>query len=165
MDYEANKHLFVLDGKRITTGLFEETIDRGTTKWKAPFKLSDWKKVYLEACDPTEYRPAMELIGDWAHWKLLRESVRIKPIIDEWAMEVEVRIRSEALINMQKHAKKDGGTSAAKWIAEGGFTGRDNRRKEHKEIETRVQKEVTDRVNADAERLGLTLVVGGKSET
>ena len=158
MDYEANKNLFVThDGKKVVIGLFEETVAYGT-KHVPPFKLSDWRKVYIEACDPTEYAPAMELVGDWAHWLLIRNHPTIKPIMDGWHMEVDVTIRSDALKNMLKHSGKAGGTSAAMWIAVGGFVDRDKRTKKGKSEEEKVREKVSERVSADAERLGLRVV-------
>lgn len=162
MDYEANRDKFYsVDGKRVTAGLFEETVDRAT-KHTPPFKLSEWRKVYVSLADPTEYEPAMALVGDWSHWELIRNNVRLKPIMDMWQKEVEIRLRSEALRELMKHSKKEGGTTAAKWLAEGTFTKRDMRKKVDKQNEEEIRNEVADRVAADAERLGLRVLDGGK---
>lgn len=162
MDYEANKDKFISsDGKRMILGLFEETVVPGT-KFTPPFKLSDWRKVYVDCADPTEYLAAMQLVGDWGHWELVRNYPKLKPIFDSWQKEVEIRLRSEALRELMKHSKKEGGTAAAKWIAEGGYTKRDMRKKEDKQLETTIKKEVSNQVAADAVRLGLKVVEGGR---
>lgn len=162
MDYEANRHLFIsVDHKRLTVGLFKETV-APNTRGVPPFSLADWRKVYVKHADPTEYLPAMELIGDWGHWQLVRNHPRIKPIMDEWQREVEVKLRSEAVRDMMRHAKKDGGSTAAKWIAEGGFAKRDMRKKDDKAIEEKIKEEIADHVADDAARLGLTVIQGGK---
>lgn len=162
MDFSSNKHLFFTpDGKLVLAGLFEETRDKHT-KFKAPFTLEQWRRVYIEHSDPTEYQPAMELVGDWGHWLTIRNYPTLKPHFDVWQQEVEVKLRSEALVQMMKHSKKDGGTAASKWIAEGGYVKRDTRRKNEKQMEDTIKKGVSDRVSKDAERLGLKVIRGSK---
>lgn len=162
MDYEANKDKFYsIDGKRVTVSLFEET-KPDNTKHVPPFKLRDWRKVYVTLKDPTEYLAAMELVGNWGHWELLRNHPRLKPHFDSWAKEVEVALRCDAIKEMMKHSKKDSGTAAAKWLAEGMFAKRDMRKKADKQVEDEINEEISGRVAKDAERLGLRVLEGGK---
>ena len=82
--------------------------------------------------------------------------------MDSWAKELEVKIRSGALLDMMRHAKSPNGASAAKWIAEGGFAEKVLKSKEAKKQEEAIKDEMASRVADDMERLGLKLVSGGK---
>lgn len=160
-DYSSIRHIVVDDfGRKIVLNLFTEFV-RGEflPLWSLH---KDWKPIYLEAADPTEYEAAMRLIGDWEHYQLIRNHPRIKPIMDAWAQEVEVKLRSNATLQMLKHAKAPNGAAAAKWIAEGGFTGRDMRKKADKAVEEEVKDEISARVAEDMKRLGMTVIPGGK---
>lgn len=154
-DYEANKaKLCGPNGVRLTSGLFQELSDNPL----APFKLSDWKRRYVEIADPSDYDAAMELIGDWDHWQLLLENRPVAEHINKWRLEVEVKLRSRGIKDMTKHAKQPGGAAAAKWLAEAGFAMRDKRKPKDKEQDDAAAKEAKASVAADAKRLGLTVV-------
>lgn len=162
-DYESIREKVVDSyGRRVVLSLFSEF---KRTEFEPLWSLKkDWKRIYLEAEDPTEYEAAMRLIGDWDHYQLIRNHPKIKPVMDEWAKELEIRLRSNATRSMLKHAKAPNGAAAAKWIAEGGFTGRDLRKKNNKQEEEEVRTEINERVAKDMERLGLALVAGGKKD-
>lgn len=150
-DYAANKaKLCDVMGRRLTTGLFEELQDKDTAA-SAVFKLSDWKKEYVEICDPTGYRAAMALIGDWAHWQLLANNPIFKEHLEEWKKEVETKLKSEAIEELRTQATLATGTSAAKYLAEKGYA-----KKEKKAKETIPEGE--DRAGSDVKRLGLKRV-------
>ena len=147
-------------GRRVVLSLFSEFVRTDFTPiWSLH---NDWKPIYLDVADPTEYETAMRLIGDYDHWLLIRNHPKIKPIIDKWAKEVEVKIRSEAIKQMTKHAKQPNGAAAAKWIAEGTFMKRVLKNKVDKEEEAEIQQEIATRVSDDMERLGLKAIDGGK---
>jgi hypothetical protein len=147
-------------GRRVVLSLFTEFVRTDFTPiWSLH---NDWKPIYLDAADPTEYETAMRLIGDYDHWLLIRNHPKIKPIIDKWAREVEVKIRSEAIKEMSKHAAKPNGAAAAKWMAEGQFMKRVLKNKVDKEEEQAIAAEIADRVSDDMVRLGMKVVEGGK---
>jgi hypothetical protein len=161
-NYSSIKDM-VLDkfGRRIVLSLFKEFV---RTDFTPLWSLNDdWKPIYLETADPTEYETAMRLIGDWEHWLAIRNHPKIKPIIDKWAKEVEVRIRSKAIRQMAKHANAVNGASAAKWMAEGTFMQRVLKNKQEKADEQEVVDEISKRVGEDMERLGLSVVSGGRA--
>ncbi len=159
-EYEKFRPLMVDGtGRRLTTGLFEELVDP-TTSSKPIFKLSDWRRKYVSIADPTEYRSAMALIGDWDHWQLLVSNPVFFKHLNEWRKEVEVKVRSEAVLQIVKQANSPKGTPAAKWLAEGGWIEKKKGKKESEESE-HIEKEMRQKVASDAKRLGL--VVGGKS--
>jgi len=147
-------------GKRVILGLFKE-FARSDVKFKPVYTLQQWKEVFLDCRDPSEYSVAMTLLGDWDHWLEIRNHAMIKPHIDKWHKELEVKLRSEAIQQMKSHAKQPGGTAAAKWLADKGYASEDvkkpvGRPKKEEDIPTPQ----TGRIAGDMARLGI--VLGGK---
>ena len=147
-------------GKRVVLQLFKE-FARVDVKFKPVYTLQEWKEVFLECRDPSEYSVAMALLGDWEHWLEVRNHPIIKPHIDKWHDELEVKLRSEAIAQMKAHAKQPGGTAAAKWLADKGYATEGvkkpvGRPKKEEEVPTPS----LGRIAGDMARLGI--VVGGK---
>jgi len=147
-------------GKRVILQLFKE-FSRVDVKFKPLFTLQEWKDVFLDMRDPTEYTVAMALLGDWDHWQEVRNHPIIKPHVDKWHSELEIKLRSEAIQQMKQHAKQPGGTAAAKWLADKGYA-----QEGTKKAVGRPKKEEViptpnlGRIAGDIARLGI--VVGGK---
>lgn len=157
-DYAAFKHVLVdSTGRKLTTGLFEELADPGSAA-KPVFKLSDWRATYVAVADPTDYRAAMVLIGNWEHWQALLTSKPFVEHLEQWRREVEVLLRSEAIVELVKQSKGSKGTMAAKWLAEAGFVKRDKRDKKNREDDESTEREAKSKVAEDAKRLGLKVV-------
>ena len=158
-DWEANRHL-VCDstGRKLTVGLFEELADPACSI-KPPFKLADWRKTYVELADPSDYKAAQVLIGNWDHWTALLGCKSFLAELVKWREEVLVKLRSDALASLVKQSRSDKGTAAAKYLAELGGTGakrgRPAKHKEDDDLHPRSS------VGADAARLGL--IKGGKA--
>lgn len=152
VDYRKLKpDLFSASGHvRLTRGLFEELSTDGT----GPFSLHDWHEIYVQIADPTEYETQQYLINNWQHWLFLRENQTLKPIFDEWAEEVKVALESRAYMAMKAHMEQQGGTAAAKWLAEGGTKRVDNRRKNRKHVEEVEMSAEEAMIAEDAARLG-----------
>lgn len=157
-------HTKFLDGsgKRVVLGLFKE-FARPDVKFKPVYTLAQVKNLFMEARDPSEYAAAMAIVGDWEHWNEIRNHPLIKQHVDKWQAELAVMLKSEAIKQMQHHAKQPGGTAAAKWLADKGYmeevakkpVGRPRKEEERPE-ETVISK----RISGDAARLGI--VIGGK---
>jgi hypothetical protein len=120
-DYDKFKPV-LLDstGRKLTVGLFHELADPDATV-KPVFYLSDWRKIYVDIADPTGYRAADALIGNWEHWLALCANQRFKAELDSWNEEVAVKLASEAISALVKQSKGPQGTTAAKWLAEKGY--------------------------------------------
>lgn len=144
-------------GRRVVLSLFSE-FSRGdyTPLWSL---RKDWKQVYVDIADPTEYETAMCLIGNWEHYSLIRNHPKIKPIMDEWAEEVSIKLKSAAFRKLEKLSATPNGTAAAKYLSEGHFYGKGRKTKQ---VEEEKQKDVSDRISEDMERLGLSVIGGGK---
>lgn len=157
-DYAAFKHVLIdSTGRKLTTGLFEELADPASSI-KPVFRLSDWRKTYVELADPAEYQSAMALIGNWEHWQALLTSTPFVAQLEQWRKEVEVKLRSEAIGELVKQSRGAKGTMAAKWLAEAGFVQRDKRNKKQREEASASEQESKSIVAADAKRLGLKMV-------
>lgn len=157
-DYSTIKDTVVdAYGRRIVLSLFSE-YSRGefVPLWSLK---KDWKSIYLEVADPTEYETAMCLIGDWEHYLLIRNHPKIKPIMDAWAEEVIVKLKSQAFRKLEKLSNSPNGTAAAKYISEGSLYGKGRKTKQ---IPVEKQSEFSDRINEDMERLGLSVINGDK---
>ena len=106
-------------GRYLTQSLFYEYAGKG-----APFTLKPYdhdgsvsmKQLYLAANDPTEYKFAIEVLGSWEHWQKLISSDWFHSYVAAWRDELEVKLRSEAIVSIHKQANEN--VSAAKWIAE-----------------------------------------------
>ena len=153
LDYESYKPV-LLDstGRKLTVGLFQELAE---DKSKAIFKLSDWRKVYVDIADPTDYEAALVLIGSWEHWLALVANKQFAAELEKWRAEVDVKLKSEALTELKKQSRSDKGTAAAKWLAENGYNPKKvGRPRKDKDEESDVPRNVA----ADAGRLGIKLV-------
>jgi hypothetical protein len=147
-------------GKRVILQLFKE-FARPDVKFKPVYTLQQWKEVFLDCRDPSEYAPAQALLGDWEHWLEVRNHPLVKPHVDKWQAELEVKLRSEAIGQIKMHAKQPGGTAAAKWLADKGYAEEAakkpvGRPKKEEEVVTPSM----GRIAGDMARLGI--VVGGK---
>lgn len=114
------------------------------------------KKLYLAEEDPTEYVFAEKHLLGWQHWKRLCENKLIAKHIDEWREELELKIRSQAVRDMQSLcASENGNYSAAKFLADRGWEKRAAGRpsKAEKERHLRVEEKIQEEFSADIKRL------------
>jgi hypothetical protein len=160
-DYETIREKVVdAFGRRVVLSLFKEF---QRTDYEPLWSLrKDWYPIYMSVPDPTEYETAMCLLGNWEHYQLVRNHPKIKPIMDKWAKEMEVKMRSDAIRSMIRHSGAPNGAAAAKWVAEGQFMKRLMSTKADRIAEEEVREELAEKVSADMERLGLKVVNGGK---
>ena len=139
-------------GRKMSIGLFKETNPQPETI-DAPFSIHDWHTVYIECHDPSEYKPAMALVGDWEHWQFLRGNSTLKPIMDLWAEELDAMLKSEALEALQELSKGPSGSSAAKWLAEQQYKVKKAPGRPKKEVEDTPMSQDEQRIMKDAQRL------------
>lgn len=85
-------------------------------KYKTFFTLKDrdykghtsLRRAYLEENDPEEYTFALKYFGHWDHWLKLANNYWFKPLLREWRKELQIKMRSEQLQNLQRLAKQSG---------------------------------------------------------
>ena len=144
-------------GRYRTASLFTET---NTDSSFTPIcSLQDAHDLYIECADPTEYEFATALLGDWQHWKRLREAPFFKALLTDWREELEVKLRATGLRSLLKTASTGDakGTAAAKWIAEGSWRDHKRGRPSKAEVERtkKVEAGISAEVGEDYERLGI----------
>ncbi len=112
------------------------------------------KRLYLEEEDPAEYNFVSKYLLNWRHWLRLYENKLIRPHIDEWREELELKLRSRAAQEMIKKAAK-GNIQASKWLSDRGWAVRGAGRPSKEEIqnEKRFQARVDKDYTADIIRL------------
>lgn len=139
----------------VETALFTLKEDDHTYNGKLFLSL---KKIYLTFSDPTEYEFAKNVFGSWDHWQKIRNNQVLRPFIDAWEAELEVKLRSAAVINMislsQDPEMKNFG--AMKWASEGGWkeVKRGRVSKKEKEQEVRREAGIVRSINEDLARMG-----------
>ena len=159
-----NKQETMLDsmGKFRTQSLFLE-LGYGT---EAVFTLKDQdhthegkeylslKRLYLEFEDPTEYEFATNVLLGWKHWQRMCENKIIRKYIDEWRDELEVKLRSRAITDAIKEARK-GHFQAARWVADRGWATRGAGRPTKAEVEheKKIQSRLDSEYSGDIVRL------------
>lgn len=117
-------------------------------------KFISLKRLYLECADPTEYTFAKEHLLGWKHWQRMCENKTIRIHINEWRDELEVKLRSEAILDAIQEARK-GHFQAAKWVADRGWATRGAGRPTKAEIEheKKVQARIEDEYSGDVVRM------------
>ena len=114
------------------------------------------KKLYLQSEDPTEYQFAKKHLLGWKHWKRLNENAILRVHFDEWREELEIAMRSEAILSIIDMATSDqGNLQAAKWLADRGWDKRGAGRPSKSEIdrEKRINSRIGDELTADIIRM------------
>ena len=111
------------------------------------------KKMYMEIGDPTEYQFAMTCLLGWKHWERMKRNSKLAPMFEEWADELEVMLRSNALMAINEIA--DDNFQAAKYITEKGWDKRPAGRptKDRSEREDNIIKKVNEDFADDFKRL------------
>lgn len=112
------------------------------------------KRLYLEFEDPTEYEFATNVLLGWKHWQRMCENKLIRKHIDDWRDELEVKLRSRAIIDAIKEARK-GHFQAAKWVADRGWSTRGAGRptKAETERQKKIEERIDDEYKGDVVRM------------
>lgn len=114
------------------------------------------KQLYLKEEDPTEYAFATKHLLGWQHWKRLCENKAIAKHVEEWREELELKLRSQAVRDMQNLcASENGNYSAAKFLADRGWEKRGAGRpsKAEKDKYLRIEERLDEEFGADIKRL------------
>jgi len=124
--------------------------------------LRSAKQLYVMMQDPAEYAFAKEFLGSYEHWKKLCNCPWFQPYLTEWRHELEVKMRSQAVMSIHEMSTGDNSTAlaAAKYIAERGWdkskanqAKRGRPTKEEVEHERKVQADMDTDMEAALERI------------
>ncbi len=126
-------------------------------------ELPSLKKLYMEIADPTEYEFAMEAFGSWQHWLKIKAARAISKFVEDWPIELEVKIRSEGIRAVAEEVRNGKSKfNAAKFLAKGEWKESSSKRgrpsKQEVERERKIAAKLDAEIGEDAERLGLTLI-------
>lgn len=127
------------------------------------------KQIYMQYdhVPGLEYEFAMDVFNSWDHWnKLANDTIpAIKSAIKEWREELDIKLKAQSLKALIQTSRLDDvkGFNAAKYLAEKGYAPQRGRpSKDEVEREKRIQAGVNKDLEADMERLGLSVVNGAK---
>lgn len=116
-------------------------------------------KLYIEEEDILEYSFANKYFSGWEHWIQLCNCSWFKPIIERWRKEIELKIRTQALIRLRKEAESDSRNafSANRYLLEKGWEDKKSPRgrpsKEQIKTEARRQADEIFQVSSDFNRI------------
>lgn len=156
-------------GRYRTQSLFREFYQKDPPIWTLSEedpqgKLPSLKALYMEVGDPTEYQFAMEAFGSWKQWLKIKSAKAIQPYIEDWSMELSLKIRSEGIRGVMLESKNGKNKyNASKALAEG-FWSKESAAKRGRPSKEEVAKElkIAAKLDAefadDAERIGLAIV-------
>jgi hypothetical protein len=149
-----------------TQSLFIETFDKNLYKegYEPIFTLTgkdgypDFKQLFLSYDDPTGYAFATEVLGSYPHLEHLITLKWFNAYWVKWLEELEIKMRSLAIRSIMEVAASEGskGTTAAKWIADRGWSPKRGRpSKEEIQREKKIHAGISEEITEDAKRLGL----------
>ena len=160
-----------------TKGLFYETTipeDRESMGTSWTLKEDDhhadgkvyksMKKLYIFMEDVTEYDFAQTTLGSYKHWERLLESPIIRPHIEQWRKELNLKMKARAMKSIIKAATEDEKLSfqAMKYLADNEYLDTKSKRgrpsKDELKAELRKEVQTNKTLMDDAARIGLKLV-------
>jgi len=113
------------------------------------------KKIYLAHEDPTEYDFACTYLLGWNQWQRICRNKVFSKMIDEWREELELKLRSQAVMAIRDLSEGEKGFQAAKWLADRGWDKRPAGRPSKADVdrETAMQSKIDQEYSADIVRL------------
>lgn len=172
--YKSNNNMWY------TGGLFWEVMkDRPKSLWHIEpiFTLYEdrpgytcFRTTFVALNDTTGYKWAMQYLGDWEHWLLLMKKSWFRTAYEHALRELYTKLRSEGVDKIRELATSPDVKSslpAAKYLAElernleKRTAGRPSR--EEVAAELKVAKEARMVEDEDMERIGLTVINGGRT--
>lgn len=113
------------------------------------------KKLFIEMEDVGEYLFACEYLLGWDHWQRLCANKQVAEHVEKWRYELELKLRSQAIMRIKNKSKFEKGINASKWLAEKGWDKRKAGRptKEDIQKETRIQADLDRQFQEDLKRL------------
>lgn len=154
-------------GARYTQGLFFEQV--GEDKSTVVYTLKDndhmgypsLYRLFMEREDILEFEFANEYLDGYEHWQILCDTAWFAPFVQRWRRELELKLRTRALVNVINESKSNSRNAFAanKFLLERGWDieGKKNvrGRPTKDEIKAEAQAQVLDlrRINEDFKRL------------
>jgi len=113
------------------------------------------KRLFLQMEDLIEYDFASTYLLSWNHWQRICNNKIFTKKVGEWRVELELKIRSQAVSDIINMTAEEKSFQAAKWLADKGWDKRGAGRpsKEQVERESGMQRALQDEYGADVQRL------------
>lgn len=151
-------------GNYMTNGLFLEihypdtalfTLKEEDYEYKGKLYPS-LKRLYLECEDVIEYDFATKYLCGWRHWQRMIANKMIRPYIEDWRNELQLKLRSRSFKEILKRTKTEQGMVANKWIADKSWTKRKAGRpsKAERKQEEAYRSKILDEYGEDLLRIG-----------
>lgn len=117
------------NGNWLSRALFYETTLSDKSQVVYTLKHEDHEgypslyRLYLETADPTEYLFAQAHLGGWPHWEYLLDNKWFTDFITAWRRELNIKLRSHALVQIRTLATTSPKDSFAanKYLLDGGW--------------------------------------------
>lgn len=152
------ERLITKSGQRRSRALFKETClpkdEPVASLGRTTGGLLPIRDLFVSyvAGDPTEYDFAMEVFGDFAHWKMIANTPWMEPYLEEWRETADVKRKRDAFKAVLEEAETGRSKfSAAKYLIEEPW--KDKRNKEVKERSKRTSDRANSEFKDDIERL------------
>lgn len=122
------------------------------------------RKFYVELEDPTEYLFATQYLDNWAHWTKLRDANWFQPFLKDWREELDVRLRSKALVRLREKAMNPSDKESGqinKFLVQSGWKDTSSSAKAGRPTKAKIKEEAeklfeqNSEHDADFKRLGL----------
>lgn len=116
---EVTKSLFVEYNNKNNDITPLYTLKETDLYWEGELKPS-LKQLFLDAEDLTEYEFAKAHFNSYRQWRRISNLPEIKPHVDEWREELELRIKNKLFTSLMESALNEGtkGVTAVKTILE-----------------------------------------------
>lgn len=98
-------------GQRYMQGMFYEmaSVDKSaciyTLKDSDHLGYPSLYRLYMQIADPTEWRFATTCLDGYEHWDMLCQSQWFQAYVTRWRYELELRIKSEALVRIEADSR------------------------------------------------------------
>jgi hypothetical protein len=159
--FKNSSHRYYLKGLFYETTLADKSSVVYTLKDHDHQGYPSLYRLYMAEKDPTEYRFANNHLGSWSHWTELCGCSWFDPYVSRWRHELELYIKSEALVKLFEEAENTLGKNsfnANKYLLEKGWVEKEKATKgrpskqDIKNEATRMAKEL-EQIDGDFERL------------
>lgn len=151
-------------GRPLTQALF---LELGYNTEFAVYTLKDWdheyngklypslKQLYTQFEDVIEYDFANTYLLGWKHWQRICNNKALTPYVEEWRLELEMKLRSQAVKDIIDMTADEKSFQAKKWIVDKGWDKRPAGRPsaKNKETEAAFVRKVQDDYGDDIARL------------
>jgi hypothetical protein len=130
--------------------------------------LINAQQTFIDERDPTGYKWAMKYLNSWKHWNLLCRLPWFQEALAIWQDALKNDLKSQAIAKIIEISSSETAQAlpAAKYIAEEGWNAKEATRgrpsKEEVDGKLKQAMRAASVVTEDADRIGLTVINGGK---